>query len=101
MGGSALSSWALTENSVNYISLAEELMCSLEDITNCLQRRRKEDIISAAKKAEISFTPVVDEVVVLNSPADHMEKYNTLFSKYSEILITEEVSEEQPVLIRV
>ena len=86
MAGSALSPWALTETPLHYIQLAGELNCSLENNTNCFQRRRKEDIISAFKKFEMlpfesSFTPVVDEVVVLNSPAEHMEKYSSLFSK--------------------
>jgi len=88
MAGSAISPWALTETPLHYIQLAGELNCSLENNTNCFQRRRKEDIISAFRKSEMfshpfesTFTPVVDEVVVLNSPAEHMEKYNSLFSK--------------------
>lgn len=84
MGGSALSPWALTETPLHYIQLAGELNCSLENNTNCFQKKRKEDIIAAFKKFDVlpfeSFTPVVDEVVVLSSPAEHMEKYS-LFSK--------------------
>lgn len=85
MGGSALSEWVLTAVPLHYIQLAEELKCSSENMINCLQKKRKDDIISAFKSFEVlpfenTFTPVVDEVVVLNSPAEQMEKYS-LFSK--------------------
>ncbi len=84
MGGSALSEWALTVIPLHYIQLKDEFNCSSDNIINCLQRKRKEDIISAFRKHELypfeNFTPVIDEIIVLNSPAEQMEKYS-LFSK--------------------
>ncbi|XP_065212604.1 neuroligin-4, X-linked-like isoform X2 [Planococcus citri] len=85
MGGTALSEWVLTAVPLHYIHLGEELKCSTENMINCLQRKRKDDIISAFKSSqalpfENTFTPVVDEVIVLQSPAQQMN--HTLFSKY-------------------
>lgn len=86
--GSALSPWALTATPLHYIQLQDEFNCSSDDVVDCLQRKRKEDIVSAFEPYELlpfeNFTPVVDEIVVLNSPADQMDKY-TLFSKYVRI----------------
>lgn len=84
MGGTALSEWVLTAVPLHYIQLAEGLKCSTENMINCLQRKRKDDIISAFKSFETlpfenTFTPVVDEVIVLQSPAQQMN--HTLFSK--------------------
>ena len=89
MSGTALSDWALTTSNVFTIQVAQALNCPLKEtnneMTECLQKRRLDEIMAVKVEApefKTRFGPMVDGSVVPNDPFHVTGEYKDLFGRY-------------------
>uniref|UniRef100_A0A1Q3G4H5 Putative esterase and lipase n=1 Tax=Culex tarsalis TaxID=7177 RepID=A0A1Q3G4H5_CULTA len=90
LSGSALSDWALTQHPLqSTMQVLQGLNCPLngdnDEVAACLRRKRYSEILNvkiASPQFSTRFGPIVDGLVIPNTPHKVMGQYSDIFSGY-------------------
>ena len=90
MSGSALSDWALTQHPLQVtMQVLSGLNCPVndenEEMLSCLRKKRYSEILSvktSSPRFSTRFGPIVDGLVIPNTPHKVMGQYSDIFSGY-------------------
>ncbi|EAT45587.1 AAEL003129-PA [Aedes aegypti] len=90
LSGSALSDWALTQHPLqSTMQVLQGLNCPLngdnDEVATCLRRKRYSEILNvkiASPQFSTRFGPIVDGLVIPNTPHKVMGQYSDIFSGY-------------------